>query len=291
MPLGRGLESLIPSKRSSTAATTESVAAEENSGLKLVDISAIAVNPHQPRKHFSHQQLEELISSIKQFGVLQPLLVTQLPTGQYQLIAGERRWRAARIAGLTLIPVVVREVAELEQLELAIIENIQRADLSAIEKAVSYKKLTDEFGLSQAEAAAKMGISRSAFANTVRLLDLPADIQKALADGVITEGHAKILLGLPTATEQRKVFSELLTQQWSVRVLEVAVQGQTKQPHQISVRRSAAALPAHVRVWQNDLALKLATKVTIKAKGESGTIEIQYYSAEELGELVKKITH
>lgn len=286
MPLGRGLESLIPSKHSAT----EPIVAEENSGLKLVDISAITVNPHQPRKHFSHQQLEELISSIKQFGVLQPLLVTQLPSGQYQLIAGERRWRAARIAGLTLVPVVVREVEELEQLELAIIENIQRADLSAIEKAVSYKKLTEEFGLSQAEAAEKMGISRSAFANTVRLLDLPADIQKALADGVITEGHAKILLSLPTVAEQRKVFSELLAHQWSVRALEAAVQSQTRQPHQISVRRLATALPAHVHAWQNDLALKLATKVTIKSKGEGGTIEIQYYSAEELGEIVKKIT-
>lgn len=294
MALGRGLESLIPSKRGTASvnvvAENETVTREENSGLKLIDISAIVANPHQPRTQFSHQQLEELINSIKQFGILQPLLVTALAEGRYQLIAGERRWRAARIAGLTLVPVVVREAEELEKLELAIIENIQRADLSAIEKAVSYKKLIDEFGLNQAEAAEKMGISRSAFANTIRLLDLPVEIQKALTDGIISEGHAKILLGLPNAIEQRKMFEQLITEHWSVRALEAATQGKTKQQHHVVVREVQHTVAPHVRAWQNELALKLATKVTIKPKGDRGVIEVHYYSPEELGDIVKKIT-
>ncbi|MFA5995824.1 MAG: ParB/RepB/Spo0J family partition protein [Patescibacteria group bacterium] len=296
MALGRGLASLIPSKSAKQPADHSAVQITKPDSdvvgleVKQIPVAHIIANPYQPRKQFSHHELEDLIGSIKQHGILQPLLVvnSEQETGKYQLIAGERRWRAARIAGLTTVPVIVRAAKELEQLELALIENIQRAELSPIEKAKGYKQLMDEFSLNQEEGARKLGISRSTFANTARLLELPEEIQQALIDKTITEGHAKILLGLPSAVEQSKHFKHIVAERWSVRTLELAVHGKTK--HQHVVRHVNVGLPPHVHAWQNVLALDLATKVKIKSKATGGVIEIHYYSAEELGQLVKKIT-
>ncbi|MBI2416168.1 MAG: ParB/RepB/Spo0J family partition protein [Candidatus Kerfeldbacteria bacterium] len=291
MALGRGLDSLIPPRNSASnianqAAASSLTAAQHETWQ--VPVTAISVNPHQPRRHFSHQALEELINSIREHGILQPLLVSGIDTNHYQLIAGERRLRAARIAGLIQVPVIVRDVNELEKLELALIENVQRSDLNPVERADAYHKLINEFGLNHDEAAKKVGISRSSFTNTMRLLDLPGDIQQALADGKITEGHAKVLLGLPTVTAQLEQLQLILNQQLTVRDLLNQVQGHTKQPH-FRQRRRQQLLQPHLAAMQNDLVGALGTKVVIKPKGDEGTITITYYSAEELAELLRKI--
>lgn len=276
MALGRGLGSLIPSK--SAAEPTRVDRAVAQAPVRFVSVHHITPNPHQPRQHFSHAELENLIQSITQHGILQPLLVSQIAPDQYELIAGERRLRAAKIAGLETVPVLVRNVADLEKVELALIENIQRSDLNAVEKAEAYHKLLQEFGLNHEEAAKKLGISRSSFSNTLRVLELPGDMQKALADGKMSEGHAKVLLGLPTEVEQRKYFNLIQTDQLSVQRLTRAVSGKTKQTHQ--GQRSAQALS-----YEEDLSLALGTKVKI----EPTQIVIHYYSPEELARLVKKI--
>ncbi|MBI4407169.1 MAG: ParB/RepB/Spo0J family partition protein [Candidatus Kerfeldbacteria bacterium] len=285
MALGRGLGSLIPPKQSATMhlknqVETSALADGAQAQVRMVAVGDIVPNPHQPRKHFSHQELENLIQSIKQHGILQPLLVSPTESDGYELIAGERRLRAARIAGLTTVPVLVRNVADLEKIELALIENIQRSDLNPVEKAESYRKLLNEFGLNHDEAAKKLAISRSSFSNTLRLLDLPGDMQKALADGKMTEGHAKILLGLSSEREQHNYFNLIQTDHLSVQRLSQAVSGKTKQQHTGKVKRSAEMV-----AWEEDLALALGTKVTINPK----QVIIQYYSPEELAQIVKKI--
>lgn len=276
MALGRGLSSLIPAQRS-----TEQTAAADisQSSVRFIPIAQIAPNPHQPRQHFSHAELENLIQSVIQHGILQPLLVSPVGVGQYELIAGERRLRAAKMAGLDSVPVLVRDVADLEKVELALIENIQRSDLNPVEKAEAYRKLLNEFGLNHEEAAKKLGIPRSSFSNTLRVLELPGELQSALADGKISEGHAKVLLGLPNTAEQKKYFQLIQTDQLSVQRLSRAVTGKTKQRHR-------SARPSHVAAYEEELSLTLGTKVTI----QPNRIVIQYYSPEELTELVKKIT-
>lgn len=277
MALGRGLSSLIPSKQQEPVVSDAAAVAQ--AGVLEVPVEQIVPNPHQPRKHFAHHQLEELIASIKEHGVLQPLLVSKAASG-YELIAGERRLRASTLAGRKTVPVIVRDVEELQKVELALIENIQRSDLNALEKAESYRKLLQEFGLTHDEAAQKLGLSRSSFSNTLRLLDLPGDMQKAVADGKITEGHAKLLLGLETEKEQRKYFELIQTDKLSVQRLSKVVTGKTKQP------RAPSNNQIQLNAYQEELALTLGTKVTITPK----QILIDYYSPEELTTLVRKLT-
>ncbi len=290
MALGKGLSALIPTRDSAAnirnQAETSNFAGGALAQILELPVTAVVENPQQPRRHFAHQALEELIQSVKEHGILQPILVSQneadKPLGRYELIAGERRLRAARIAGLTTIPAIVRQVDELEKLELALIENIQRSDLNPIEKANGYRKLVNEFGLNHEESAKKVGISRSAFTNLLRLLELPSDMQIALADGKITEGHAKILLGIENTGARKNLFERILAEKLSVRSVEQAVGGKTKQPKKA---RTVSALPAHVQAWQEDLQLALGTKVIITPK----QVNIDYYSYEELGRLVKRI--
>ena len=271
MALGRGLGSLIPSKQTSANAAS-------HASVRDIPVGQIVPNPHQPRQHFSHVELENLIQSIRTHGILQPLLVSQLDPDHFELIAGELRLRAAKIAGLPTVPALIRDAAELEKVELALIENIQRSDLNPVEKAEGYRKLLQEFGLNHEEAAKKLGIPRPSFSNALRLLELPGDIQKALADSKITEGHAKVLLGLPNVMEQKKYFHLIQTDQLSVHRLTQAVSGKTKQSHH-PVRTTQAS------AYEEDLSLALGTKVTIDPK----QIHIHYFSPEELSELVKKI--
>ncbi len=290
MSLGKGLGSLIPVHDSATNIENQAAAADMPHAQDAVNelaVTDIEVNPLQPRHHFSHQELEELISSIKQYGVLQPLLVCKVENG-YQLIAGERRLRASRIAGLEKVPVIIREVSDLEKLELALIENIQRSDLNPVEKAEGYYKLINEFGLNHEEAAKKIGISRSNFSNVLRLLDLPGEVQKALADRKISEGHAKVLLGLPNRAEQLRVFKKVLQMNMSVRDLSADVKGATKQSRRTS--STTEELPFHLQDFQEQLTTRLSTRVNIKPKGSKGEISIQYFSPEELSEIVKRIT-
>lgn len=295
MALGKGLGSLIPNSqvahsivKSTVTPTTTSTTPVHSTPTEVL-ITSIEVNPHQPRHHFAAEDLETLVQSIKQHGIIQPLVVSKTSKG-YQLIAGERRLRAARLAGLKTVPVAIRSATELQQLELAIIENIQRADLNPLEKSKAYKKLISDFGLSHDAAAKKLSISRSSFTNSVRLLDLPQNIQLALMNHEITEGHAKILLGLASEPEQLRIFKMIIEKKMSVRALEVLVQGATKQTHRRSSSKTVSLLPLHVQEYVDVLRRTLATKVQIQPKGDGGQLTIQYFSPEELSEIIYKIT-
>jgi ParB family chromosome partitioning protein len=286
--LGRGLSSLIPPRESAlnvaaAEATAVSPELQGAAGTKVLDLplDQIVPNPLQPRLTFDETALSQLAESIAQYGLLEPVVVT--PAGdRWQLVAGERRFRAFQTLGKPTIPAIVRSTSELERLELALIENIQRQDLNPIEKAQAYAKLVHDFGLTQAEAAKKLGIARSSLANTVRLLDLPDEIQHALAAGTITEGHAKVLLGLPTEREQLAFFRKLASGQGSsVRALTDAVQ--RGNPEHRSVHDPDLANLA--KQLQGDL----GAKVDVKKRGRGYQLIVNVFSAEELRHVVKKI--
>lgn len=279
---------MIPPKESPAEVAAEQKATEHKAaGQEVLEIklSDIDVNPEQPRQHINHKELEDLVRSIKQHGVLQPVIVTE-KDGKYELVAGERRMRASTIAGLKTVPAILRKASNLEKLELALIENIQRSDLNPIEKAEAYEKLIDEFGLTQDQAAKKMGISRPSFANSVRLLALPTEIQKALAEGKISEGHAKIILSLPEEKEQLKYFRDAVANKLSVRSLESEVEKAA--PARSGKRRSP--YDPQIKDWEDRLQESLNTKVNINKKGDKGKVTIDFYSPEELSEIVKRIT-
>jgi ParB family chromosome partitioning protein len=282
--LGRGLSSLIPPKKKINepekdfnyfGAKTNEL---DNTAGKIleVEISRIVPNPHQPRKTFNEEKLQDLANSIKENGIIQPLVVSQVG-GQYELIAGERRFQAAKIVGLEKVPVIVKEVDDQKKLELAIVENIQRHDLNPIEEAKAYKKLAEEFGLSQEEVAQKIGVSRSAVANKFRLLSLPIEIQKALIEGIITEGHAKAILSVDNPEKQRALFEMILKNKLTVRQLE----DKTKEISVRSHKRSVIIDP-EIKNLEDQLSEKLKTKVKISKAGSGGKIIIEYYSPEEL---------
>lgn len=286
MPLGKGLGSLIPPKEGPAEVAAERKASGyKKAGQEVLEIKVteVGLNPEQPRQHINHKELENLVRSVKQHGVLQPIIVTE-KEGGYELVAGERRLRAAKIAGLATVPAIARRASDLEKLELALIENIQRADLNPIERAAAYDKLVKEFGLTQEQAAEKMGISRPSFANTVRLLGLPAEIQKALADGKISEGHAKVILSLPEEKEQMKYFRDATENRLSVRSLESEVGGGKP------AKKRRSAYDPQLRDWEASLQEALNTRVMINMRGERGKVTIDFYSPEELGGIVKKIT-
>ncbi len=250
-----------------------------------VSVSDIVPNPHQPRLHFDESKLRELADSIREHGVLQSLVVSPKSDGTYELIAGERRLQASRLAGLTKVPVVIREAEEQEKLELAIIENIQRHDLNPIEEAKAYARLIDEFGLTQEEAAKKMGKSRSAVANAVRLLVLPVEIQRALSEGRISEGHAKALLSLLNPEKQRALFEMIVKTGMTVREAEAKARETQVRPH---VRRIASLAP-EIAEKAERMSSVLGTKVAVKPAGRGGRIVVEYYSDEELDQIVSRI--
>ncbi len=302
--LGRGLASLIPQKKSSSV--SRGGVAENKSSKNISQISAkfqpdlpqddflevpiekIASNPQQPRHDFDKKELVELANSIKEHGIIQPLVVIKIAPEQYELIAGERRLKAAEIAGLKMVPVVVREEAgEREKLEMALVENIQRRDLNILEEARAYKKLIEEFDLTQEEVAAKVGKSRSAVANKVRLLGLPIEIQRALADEKITEGHARSILAIENPEKQRALFELILKENLTVRQVEEKVKEVTVATH---TRRIGSAGISPFQEEEERLAAKLGTKVSIKKSGGGGKIVIDFYSREELDGILSKIT-
>ncbi|MDP2695753.1 MAG: ParB/RepB/Spo0J family partition protein [bacterium] len=280
--LGRGLSSLIPSKIIRQD-IEEKISGHHESILEL-DTNSIKPNPHQPRQKFDRDMLEDLINSIKEHGIIQPLVVYK-EGSDYKLIAGERRHRAAKVLGLEKVPVVIRTATEQEKLELAIVENIQRQNLNPIEKAFGYKKLADDFNLTQDEVAKKVGQSRVAVTNTLRLLSLAPEIQEALKDSKITEGHAKVLLGVSTPEEQIKLFKDIVSNNLSVRKVESKVQ-------KVRVKKHTQTLTSgdpNLITKQDALQEALGTKVEIKENNGQGTITIHYYSKEELREIINKI--
>lgn len=290
--LGKGLGSLIPGRRAEIDPAThvnetvhiQSVTPREDTVAKI-NLNLIEPNKDQPRKQFDELRLNELVASIKEHGILQPLVVTPVSEGHYQLVVGERRWRAAQLAGLKEVPVIIRQTKDQEKLELALIENIQRQDLNPLEEAAAYSRLQVEFNLTQEEVAKKVGKSRSQVANTERLLGLPATIQEALKEGRITVGHAKVILSLPTVTEQEKFFSSILKEGLPVHLAELKAQGIRVRSHQ----RSKNVSSPEIRALEQQLQLKLGTRVKIRGTPQRGVVEVVFYSNEELREIMNRI--
>lgn len=287
MALGKGLGSLIPTKSRFTIhkETGGNIGAADSDRVWHIPISEISPNAEQPRKTFSHAELEELVASIQEHGILQPILVTEKSDSGYELVAGERRLRAAAVAGLATVPALVKSATQQEKLELALIENIQRQDLNPIEEAFAYRRLMDEFHLTQDEVAKKVGRSRPAVANMVRLLDLPSPIQKALMDGEISMGKARAILSLKDEREQLQMFAEMTGNRASVRDVERAVAGKGQASRKGSVRRDP-----NLAAQEAILEERLGAKVTITKRGERGKIAIEFYSNEELRRLMGELT-
>ena len=296
--LGRGLSSLIPKKNYSsvsqnTPADTVNNANNENknAGFILkgksiveVDVNQIIPNPQQPRLHFNEEKLNELAGSIKEHGIIQPLIVTQNGV-KFELVAGERRFQASKIAGLLKVPVIIREAGEKEKLELAITENVQRHDLDPIEEAKAYQKLQNDFEMSQDEVSAKVGKSRSVVANKMRLLNLPVEIQKALIVGEITEGHAKAILAMPNPEKQRALFELIKKNGLTVRQVEEKTKEVSVNAHKRTVN-----IDPEMKEVENKLMGILGTKVKLAKSGRGGKIIIEYYSNEELSGILSRIS-
>jgi len=269
--LGKGLDALIASE----SAPTEG-------GALLVPINAVIPNPRQPRQQMEEESLKELADSIREHGILQPLIVTQENSQQYILIAGERRLRAAALAGLEMVPVLVRQATDEQRLELALIENVQRADLSPLETAEAYRQLTEEFGLSQDNVAKQVGKSRVSISNTLRLLKLPEPIRQALADELITEGHARALLTLSSPSAQLAVMQIILQKHLNVRQAEELA----RKWSEAAPKRMPAAPSPEVTELEERLRSHFGTKVVLHHGKKGGTLTIHYYSEEDLDALI-----
>jgi len=260
------------------------------SGVRHLGIDTIDRSPFQPRTEFDPEQLRELADSIKQRGVIQPLLVRPLSgagdTRRYELIAGERRWRAAREAGLTTIPAIIREASDEEALEIALIENLQREDLNAIEEARAYDQLATQFKLTQEQIAEKVGRSRAAVANSTRLLGLPTEVQSWVADDRLSVGHAKAILGLNSPTEQRLVAERVLKRSLTVRETEQLVEQLKGEGKVRSHVLTATVKSAHVLAIEERLQQKFGTHVNVHHGKKKGRIEIEYYGNDDLARLL-----
>lgn len=256
-------------------------------GATMVPISAIAVNPYQPRRTFAPEALAELSESIRLHGILQPLTV-RLREGGYELIAGERRLQAARHAGMDAVPVLLRACTDREMLALALVENLQREDLNPLEAAQSYQQLMDEFHLTQAEVAEQVGKSRSAVANTLRLLALPAHMQQAVREGAMSEGHARALLAVSDDIRQEELFHETLTKKLSVRALESLVNPRPRE----TARRGDPTIDPNTRQALSLMQAALGLRVRLKpgSRADRGTLEIEFYTAEDLDRLYELLT-
>ncbi len=273
--LGRGLASLIQQRSTG------------HPGMIEIPTARVHANPHQPRKRMDDAAMATLTASIVEHGVIQPILVTETIDG-YQLVAGERRLRAAVAAGLDRIPAVVRQLADREQLELALVENLQREDLDPIDAAHAYRQLIDEFGFTHEQLAERVGRARSTVANTLRLLDMAPNVQAAIADGSLTEGHARALGGL-TREMQERVLDSVVGQDLSVRQTEELVRRLREPRPEPLVRPQRPSDPDLERV-EEDLRRSLGTKVSLARSRRGGRIVIEYYSDEELGRLYDRLT-
>ncbi|QQS60181.1 ParB/RepB/Spo0J family partition protein [Candidatus Falkowbacteria bacterium] len=279
--LGRGLGSLIPQKNDPVTTPPSSSTIEGE--VMRVSPDVIIANPRQPRNNFSDAELNELVQSVREYGIIQPLVVTKT-AGGYELIAGERRLRAARLVGLKEVPIVIREADDQEKLEIALIENIQREDLNAVELALGYKKLAEEFNLNQDQLAKKLGKSRPVVTNTLRILQLPQAIQDALINGEITEGHAKILVGLDSEQKQFELFNRIKTRHLNVdtTLLEARRMGGTKQ----------ARIQINYADKDKEMILRqfFGAKSEIKRVRKGGEVVVHFTSEEELEGIIKKIS-
>lgn len=292
--LGRGLGALIPQGNESTAvaekerpkskavsrdASADTARFSVSESVNEITLTEIVANPEQPRVRFGHQELEELTESIREHGILQPLAVTPVDGGGYEIIAGERRFRAAKMAGLKSVPVIVRKTDASEKLVLALIENIQREDLNPIEEALAYERLSREFRMTQDEVAKKVGKARSTVANIMRLLELPEEIRQAVESGAVSAGSARALIGIADEKERMKMFRKLAAGNMTTRDVEAGarqVTGKSKKDP------STAAV-------EEELRGRYGTKVAVTSRQGKGKISINFYSEDEFKELVEKL--
>jgi ParB family chromosome partitioning protein len=275
--LGKGLDALIP--------ITDSQVQE--GGVTQIPIVNIAPNPRQPRERFDHDELEELAVSIREHGVIQPLIVTQTEsTGQYTLIAGERRLMAAQMVELREVPVLIRGASDQQLIELALVENVQRADLGPLEAAEAYRQLTEDFKLSHEEIAARVGKSRVTVTNTLRLLNLPDDVKESLVERKISEGHARALLALPTEQAQAAALQSILKYDLNVRQTEELIR---KLSGEKPKKQPAPTPNPEIKALEERLRQHLGTRVTLNQKRKGGTLTIHYYSEEELDTILNLI--
>jgi ParB family chromosome partitioning protein len=281
--LGRGLDALIPSGDFAP----ESMSVNISSGYESLPIIAISPNPRQPRSQMDKDELSELADSIRENGIIQPLIVTPADeSGKYILIAGERRLVAAGLAGMDSVPVIVREASEQQRLELALIENVQRTNLAPLEAAEAFRQLADDFNLSHEQIAQKLGKSRVSITNTLRLLKLPEEVRQALSKGDISEGHARGLLGLPTPQAQSAALQMIIKNELNVRKTEELVQKLIGQRPQSEPKHPPQP---DVSFLEERLRQRLGTRVSLHPRKNGGTLVIHYYSDEELDQLILRI--
>ena len=277
--LGRGLDALFSNSLM-----------DANDSVKMVSISSIVPNPRQPRTRFTDNELSELADSIREHGVIQPLIVSEQGDGTYTLIAGERRLRASQIAGLNTVPVVTRQADDRELLELALIENIQREDLSPLEAAEAYKSLEENFNLTHEEISKRVGKNRASVTNTMRLLKLPGEVQKALLEKKITEGHARVLLSLPTPQAQINAMNHIIKNELNVRQTEEYIRNLLGESNK-KTKTAKTDLTPELKEIENKLRQSIGTKVSLRpTKNGAGSISIHYYSDEELESIIDKLS-
>lgn len=291
--LGKGIRSLlqnIDSDLKSTAGSLKTEVVEKTVSTNRIPLDQIEINPKQPRKDFDETALSELAASVKMHDIIQPLTVSKMANGKYRLIAGERRFRASKIAGLKDVPVYVRQANDAELLELALLENLQRENLNAIEVGLSYKRLMDELDYTQEQVAERMGKERSTVTNYIRLLKLPPDIQIALRTGVITMGHARALISIDVVDKQLFVFAEIKNKGLSVRQTEELVRRLYTGGSGAVKSSVKPALPAAFKKIEDNLASEFNTKVKlVHNKKGYGSVTFEYYSIEELNGLLDKL--
>lgn len=291
--LGRGLGALLGRPAADDEREPEEQAAPtDDEGIRELPVDEIEPNPHQPRTRFEQATLVELATSIREHGVIQPLIVAERPDQpqRYWLVTGERRWRAARQAGLAVVPAVVREATSQQLLELALVENLQRDDLSPLEEAAAFSTLIDQFRLTQARVAYRVGKSRSAVANAVRLLGLPAEVQAALNARMISAGHARALLSLDRDEDKLKALDIIVARELNVRQTEELVRRWQEEPPAQEAEEEPPHLQAQVRYWENRFRDRLSTKVNLDRKADgSGRLVIHFYSDEDLETIYREI--
>jgi len=270
--LGRGLDALLPPAG--------------GIGLQEVDVSRIDPNPNQPRQRFERKGLEDLANSIREHGLVQPLIVTEAAGDRYRLIVGERRWQAAKLAGLERVPVVVKDASDRQTLELALVENVQRADLNALEEAAAYQRLIQDFGLTQQQVAQQVGKSRVAITNTLRLLTLPDALKQALIEERITEGHARALLALGNERSQLALLQRVERDELSVRQTENLVRRLLEPAERGHAERAATP---DIQAIEDELRRALGTKVSLRPGKRGGSIVIEYYSEDDFQGLYERL--
>ena len=292
--LGKGLSSIIP-----TAERPDGDVAASAAVLADIAVTAISPNPHQPRVLFDEESLSELTASIAEMGVLQPILIRPLDENTYELIAGERRWRAAQRAGLTTIPAVIRVTDDVSSVEQALVENLHRQDLTALEESAAYQQLIDDFGLTHDQVSSRVGKSRSAITNSLRLLGLPPAVQRLLADGQLSAGHARALLGTPDRSRQESLAREAVAAGWSVRMVEDAVRrdGEPEVPAEpdrtsidgAGLTPATKLRPPGLLELENLLAEHLETRVSVQMSAKKGRVSIEFADLEDLERIYRVI--